>query len=247
MEELLTAQTTDSEQTAAPSIPSIAAEENTAEYVAESLPQSKEDNARFARERREREQRERLRKAELKGKTDGVLATVGTNPYTGESITDELDAEEYLAMKEIDERGGNPVSDYVKERKEALRLERKGAPQQAWYENDAKDFAEKYPDVDKKALFEDGIFRDFAMKAVGALPMTKIYADYLELCGRLTEKAAADAETRLAREVAKAKASPGTLTDSHSDFEPFSKERLREMSIEDIERNYERVMRSIKR
>ena len=66
-DKIITAEKIESGETTSPQAPSLAVEGDSEVVKNEVKEQSKEDNARFARERREREQRERLRKAEEKG------------------------------------------------------------------------------------------------------------------------------------------------------------------------------------
>ena len=245
-ENMITAQKTESGDATAPPASSLAVGEAEEVVNIEAKEQSKEDNARFARERREREQRERLRKAEEKGRIETVIKTVGKNPFTGEDMKDALDVEEYLAMKSIADGGGNPLLDYVKNQKNRSRLESKGAPDQKWLVQDAKEFASKVSAEEREKLFRDEIFKGFALKSLGVLPMSEIYDNYCALREEIRAEATRALKEDQAREKANALASPGSLA-SDTESANFSKEEIKKMSIEEIERNYDKVMRSIKR
>lgn len=245
-DKIITAEKIESGETTSPQAPSLAVEGDSEVVKNEVKEQSKEDNARFARERREREQRERLRKAEEKGKIDTIIQTVGKNPFTGEELKDALDVEEYLAMKSIADGGGNPLLDYVKSQKDRSRLEGKGAPDTKWLAMDAKEFASKVSEEERKELFKDEIFKGFALKSLGVLPMSEIYQNYKTLKDQIRREAIASLKEEMAREVANAKASPGSLTSEVGESD-FSKEEIKKMSVEEIERNYDKVIRSIKR
>ena len=93
----------------------------------ESTPtQTKAQNSENARRRREAERRAEIKKAEEAAREQAIIETLGgRNPYTGEEMKDHTDVEEYLAMREIDKEGGDPLTDFSKfqKRKERERAE----------------------------------------------------------------------------------------------------------------------------
>lgn len=166
-------------------------------------------NAEQARLRRERERKDAYRR--------GVMDAVGgINPYTGESIEDDADIDEYILMREIEEDGGDPISDYHRYAK-AKRKEQSGthsasvngdADKRAWFDEDKRNFLEKNPDVDINKLIKDKNFLLFARGKVGVSPLSEIYDDYIALTVAFEQKA----ERKAQNEIAKSKASPGSLS-----------------------------------
>jgi hypothetical protein len=205
--------------------------------------QSKETNAEFARKRREQERQRELN--ELRNKT--IIDTLGgKNPYTGEAMTDAADVEEYLTMREIEQNGGDPVTDYaghVKAQSRAQReRERTEAERREWYDKDRAAFTAKYPDADLSALIADEAFAQYAEGKVGEKPLAEIYEGYLKLTSRIEE----NANRRVAQATANAKASPGALTGAaqvEADF--FTRDQVKAMTPAQIKANYEKIRRSM--
>jgi len=231
------------EELTEPQTTSLAKEENN---TVEEEDRTKDINARFARERREREQHERLCKAEKQGELNAIKKVVGNNPYTGKPIENEEDIADLMEMQEIERKGGNPLEEMAEREKNAERLSNNKLPEEKWYKKDASLFAKEFPDVDKKELFADEIFRDFALKSIGILPMSTIYRNYIALKDRIIAEATKQAEEKIAFSFARNSATPGSLSGEQGGEELFSKEQIKEMSVADIERNYDRVLRSIK-
>lgn len=213
----------------------------------EETPKSEEkkpqDNSENARRRREAERQAELKKQRyetIKEITDGV------NPYTNEPMEDEVDIEEYLAMKEIAKKGGDPLKDFAKftkdKQKEELKVKQKEEEQDEWINKDYEDFKSKYPKVDLTELDKDENFKMFAEDKVGKLPMSQIYASYQELVSNIQKKERQEA----ARLVANAKASPGSLTSPEtSDNDFFTREQVAKMSQEEVHKNFDKIRKSM--
>ena len=231
------------------------------EGAEESSKQSKEENAKFAKERREREKaRKEKQEQELESKRQQELEKVrfeatkkalgGVNPYTKAKLEDDYDLQEYFTMKEMEEKGLDPIQDYSKYIKESRRnqdkqqtLEAEKKSKEEWIAMDRDDFADKYPDVDLNELVKDEMFKKFAYGKVGNVSMAQIYESYTELKADIQKEAKAIA----ARLVANQQSSPGKL-DSASDEESFyTEEQLRKLSREDVRRNWDKVVASEKR
>ena len=105
-----------------------------------------------------------------------------------------------------------------------------------WYREDRKAFDEAYPDVDKEILFGKEDFIDFAEGKVGVMPMTEIYRRYLKWRGPS------------ARELAR-KASPGALGKAQppAEAEFYTLNEIRKLTPQDIDRDWDKVQRSLKR
>ena len=85
-------------------------------------------------------------------------------------------------MREIEKAGLDPIADYHayvanKQRAEIAR-NKVTQPSKEWLENDARQFMQKYSDVDFSSLMEDKRFLKFAEGKIGNLSLTKIYEDY---------------------------------------------------------------------
>lgn len=219
---------------------------------AEETPKAKEevkpqqDNSENARRRREAERQAELKKARY----DAIKEAVdGVNPFTNQPIEDDIDVEEYLAMKEIKKQGGDPLTDYSKYHKDKQKEEAKIAEQklkdEEWIENDYKNFKSKHPEVNLEKLALDTAFMQFAEELVGKKPMAEIYDSYQDLVSKIRK----EENNAAARQVANAKATPGSLTssetDSSNDF--YSVEQVKKMSQEEVHKNYDKIMASMKK
>jgi len=203
----------------------------------------KQDNSENARRRREAEHQAELRKTRYEAIKEAVD---GVNPYTQEKIETDVDVEQYLEMKEIAKNGGDPLKDYSKfvkdKRNEELAKEQENVKSEEYVQNDYKDFVSKHPDVDIEKLVDQPEFRKFAEPLIGKLPMAQIYESYNNLLS-VTEKKNKEA---IARQVANAKATPGSLTTpSVSENEFYTVEELKNMSQEEVHKNYDKVVKSM--
>lgn len=206
-------------------------------------PQSKSTNAEYARKRREAERQRELTDTR---NTAIIEALDGKNPYTGGEMKDADDVAEFLIMREIEKKGGDPVSDYSGHLKERQRDQRQREQEEAtrreWYTKDRADFTAKYPDADLNALIEDETFRDYARGKVGEMPLASIYEGFL----RLTSQIEDSAKRHAAQMVANGKASPGALSapaQVESDF--FTRDQVKAMTPAQIDANYDKIRRSI--
>ena len=206
--------------------------------------QSKEDNAEFARRRREQEKAQAIKQAEEKAI---IRALKGVNPYTNEPIKDSSDVEEYKTMLEIDEAGGDPIADYAKHLKDKTRQahikqseEQKRAE---WFIRDKEDFATKYPDVTIDELAKDKGFMKFAKGKIGNIAMAEIYSDYNDILAE-TEKAA---KAKVKQIIANKNASPGSVASNTTTNDFFSRDQVKAMSQEEVNKNYEKIRESMKK
>lgn len=196
--------------------------EDTAESNVEKAVQSKEDNkaARLARLQAEKEAEARIEKVRTEafeqGKKQGrVDSLVGKeNPYTGEIIKDQYDAQEYLDMYELDSKGQDPVAGYRELQKSRARAEAKKQieldeqlKQQEWYKNDTKDFVDKYGEEKLTELTKDKDFDVFARGKVGTMPLAEIYESYKSFINKYQKKSIETAK----QIVANSNATPGAI------------------------------------
>ena len=207
--------------------------------------QTKEQNAENARRRREAERQKEIR--ETRDKT--IISTLrGKNPYTQEEMKDSADVEEFLAMREIEENGGDPVADYAKHLKQkgrdAAKKQEEALEKEEWFRNDFASFAAEHPDVKPDELISDKHFRAYADGKVGNMPLSKIYADFLDFVSEYDEKAMNKAAQMLANK----NASPGSLQHTQEvDSDYFTPEQVRKMSQAEVSKNYDKIRKSMEK
>lgn len=199
-------------------------------------------------ERRRAEERERIRRDTIMEVTGGI------NPYTQEPMKDGRDVEEYLEMREIERRGGEPVAEYAKYHKQIERERADAAQIQEQRLRVAEDraaFVLSHPDVDLSSLMREDAFVNYAADKLGKQSLNDVYDGYMR---KQTEaKAAEDAKIEArARElaaqmVANASASPGSAVGApQASSEAFTPERVRSMSREEVHANYDKIIKSMK-
>lgn len=187
--------------------------------------QSKEENAKYAMARRKAEEEaqkkiEQVRKeAYEQGLAQGkVQSYIGKqNPYTGQIINDDYDVQEYLDMFQLDSSGKDPIHDYMELQKDKARKEAEErvkadeiAKQNKWYEDDTKDFVEKYSSEKLQELTKDADFNMFAEGKIGRVPLSKIYESYQKLIGKYERKSVETAKKIVANNIA----TPGAIEES---------------------------------
>lgn len=211
----------------------------------------------YAQQRREREAREKeLKQIEEKAYRKALVDAVnGTNPYTYEKIEDDHDIEEYLIMREIEQAGMDPITDYHK----YLKQKRKEEKQKATYgtqkltneeiKQDAILFQKTYPKVKIDDLQKDEVFLKFSEGKLDVLPLTRVYGDYLDFQKELKKQVDIEAEKKAKRMLAKIKSSPGAINTSgespEGDF--YTIEQIKRMSQNEVSKNFEKVQASLKR
>lgn len=204
-------------------------------------------NSENARRRREAERKAELEKAKQEARNAAIIETLGgKNPYTGEPMKDSADVREFLTMREIENKGGDPLTDYAKhvkaKEKEAALSEEKQAEERKWYRDDRDAFAKAHPEVKISELISDPNFQKFAEGKVGRVPLSKIYESFIDFVGEYEKKAEAKAKQILANK----KSSPGALSRANpNDNGYFTREQVRAMSQEDVHKNYDKIRASM--
>lgn len=204
--------------------------------------------------------RESERAAELqKVREQAIMDTLGgVNPFTGEKMKDSTDIAEYLEMREIKNRGGDPVGEYAKYHK-AMERERaqaaadeaaKAAAQNARaaaYERDMASFREKHPDVTVRDLMNDAGFMAYAKGRVGK--DANIFAVYdAYAADKAAEEARIEQRARelAAQQVANKGASPGTAVgEAGGEPDVFTIEQIKAMDKAEVKRNYDKICKSL--
>lgn len=207
--------------------------------------QTKETNAENARRRREAEKTREM--TELRNKT--ILDVLGgVNPFTHEAMKDATDVEEYLEMKEMKQKGLDPVTDYSRYKKQKERerkeAEEQEAAQKEWYAEDALAFGKAYPDVKLDEIIKSESFQKYAAGKVGKVPLAEIYGDYLHAKEVFIE----EYKNQTAQEYAKKQASPGALGGSTGGEKTFfTKAEVDNMSRAEIRKNLKAIEESMKK
>ena len=218
--------------------------------------QSAGERAINAIKRREAERRAELQRIREEAIID---ALGGVNPYTGEDMKDSEDVAQYLEMREIKARGGDPVGEFAKyhkimekerAQKEADEAAKQAAEDErlAARERDAQAFRDKHPGVTVQTMMNDADFVAYAKGRVGKeASVFAVYDAYV------SQKAAEEARVeQRAREMAaqmqaNAKASPGTAKgEASGDPEYFTREQVQAMTQAQVHRNYDKIKKSMK-
>jgi hypothetical protein len=179
------------------------------------------ENSFQADKRKERERKEEIirKRIERESYRKGLIDAVGgVNPYTGEQMTDDLDVEEYLIMRDIAKGGGDPIADYAKTVKNRQREQKTVTESRAKAENTLNEFRVKHPNVDMSNLLRDERFARFAGKRINSgESLSSVYEDYLAFTADVQERVEKKMEVKARNNQAKAKASPGSLTGGGGD------------------------------
>lgn len=198
--------------------------------------QSSVQNSEFARKRREAERKAELERVKEEARNNAIIEfTNGVNPYTSEEIKDKVDIEKYLAMKEIEKSGGDPIADYhkvqSKKQKEEIETRKKADDEKQWYANDRKDFFSKHPEMSDEqlsTLLSDEQFLLYGDGKFGSKHLAEIYDGFNKVMSTFENKAKSMAEKMYANK----QSSPGPLNSS----EISKSKSWEDMSIEEFEK-----------
>lgn len=201
-----------------------AVEEENVEFedsAEEEVQQTKQKNNEYAQRRikarKEAEQKlaEEKRKEFLRGVQS---ANEGKNRFTGKAIKDEEDLAEFEMMLEMEQKGLDPVDDFLEYSKQKRREERQAEFQknqqdleaESKRQEDIQAFYEKYDQETAQKLFQDQAFLKFSDGLLGVVPLTTIYEKYVGTQSNIEAKA-----EKLAMEKdARRQASSGGLTEN---------------------------------
>lgn len=206
-------------------------------------------DSEFARRRREYEEREakRMERAVSEARDKAIIdALGGENPYTHKPMSDSSDVRQFLAMKEIEKNGGDPLNDFpeykLKEEKAAAQAEDQKRRQSEWFDSDRAAFQSRFPDVELSSLISDPSFRSFSLGKIGNVPLAEIYSSYLGMVSEIRKKS----DARAAQAVANSMASPGALSGSSApDSGFFTVDQVRKMSDAEVKKNYDKIRESM--
>lgn len=202
--------------------------------------EAKKRNAEAAKRRREAEQAEKIKKAEI----NAIKKVVSENPYTHQPIETEADVEEFLLMRDIEAKGGDPTADYFKHAREKRAQKQAEVEGVEKVQKDFKEFSAKYPNLNVRDVLNDKDFLEYADGKSGTL--IKLYEDYQKFIGKFSRAAEENANKAAAQAAANAASAVGSLNNSgpteENDF--FTYEQVSAMSREEIKRNYEKIRKS---
>ena len=217
-------QETEQEETTQETTTEETAEETQAETKE---PQSAEDNSKYrlARIKAEKEAEKKIEQARKEAYEQGlqqgkVQSYIGKqNPYTGETIKDDFDVQEYLEMYQLDTTGKDPISGYRELQKQKAREEAEKKikldeeeKQKKWYEEDTNAFLEKYSSEKLQELTKDEDFNLFANGKIGKVPLSNIYEDYQKLISKYEKKSVETAKQIVANNTT----TPGAIEEAET-------------------------------
>lgn len=220
--------------------------------------QSPEENAEFARKRREAERQKAIQEAYERGKKEALTvkekaaleSLIGAeNHFTGEEITDENEARIYQTMIAMKKAGKDPtdpkavITWQLAQKKSEVEKQTAEQKSKEWFDKDLKDFETKYPDIEINKLDGDKRFIKFAKGKIGTIPLSEIYSDFVELVGEFETTAEQKAESKLQRQQAYSKSSV-KINSTSTEPAYYSMEQIKKMSREEISKNYDKVMKS---
>lgn len=119
--------------------------------------------------------------------------------------------------------------------------------QEEWFTKDALEFQKAFPDINTDELFQDKAFLRFSEGKVGKVGLADIYRDYTEIVESIRKDTIQKAEEEFAKRRAKAKATPGSLTEVSGETDSlYSLEDMKNMSQKAIIANWDKVQKSLK-
>lgn len=213
--------------------------------------QTKEENAEFARQRREKELQAKLDKTKEETRIQTIIDVIGTNPYTQEKLENELDVRIYEEMKKYENNGGDPVTDQAKiiksimkndsqKKQEEINQQNEQTARSNKAKSEIDEIQKAYPDLNVKQLLDDENFKDYADGKVGVKTLKQIYDGYLKFTTPKTQV------NKQVREEANNNASVGSLKGEAS--QPtglLTREQIANMSRKEILDKYELVQKSM--
>lgn len=166
---------------------------------ADKAEQTKEERARQAEARRKREAKERQAKEKEiadKAYLRGQLDSTRVNPYTNNPVKDEYDLKVLRVQRQIEDEGGDPITDLPAKLAELDREEaskradeaKKAAESDKAIEDDIADFRGKHPGVDPKEILSDARFAAFSRGKLGSERLSDIYDEFSKTFGDLGKK-----------------------------------------------------------
>jgi hypothetical protein len=182
--------------------------------------QSKKENEYFKKLRLSSKQTEQQKSSVdanyEKGRVNGILEAVNhTNPFTNEKIEDDEDIQEFLIMREMKEKGLDPVEDYSKYLKSLAREKRveqsKNEKETNFVQNDIQIFSERYPNLKINDVLNNEEFVAFANASIGKVPLADLYENYEKFTSNISNKKAKEVEDEVNKSKARSKASSGNL------------------------------------
>lgn len=196
--------------------PSESASQSTPEAKEQKPQQSEEQNAAYARARREKEQKAAIDKASADAvkaeRVKNIVEFVKTNPYTQKPIKSAEDVDQYLLMKRISDDGGEPLQDYAdyidRKNAESTAAKQKEAETEARMHSDISDFKKAHPEIKLEDVLQDDIFVQMFGNSIGTVPLNTLYGKYNSFLDGVREKE----KNRLAEEVAKKQSGTGSAS-----------------------------------
>lgn len=227
----------------------VETKEETKETEKDKKKQSRAENSKFAEMRKEQAKlKAEQEKAREEGRIEGIKQAYNNkNKFTGKVLTDKHSVDTFLTMLEMEEKGLDPIEDYAdyieEKNREKFKESEDKRKQDDFLKKDLEDFIKEYPDVDLNTLVNDEDFELFSEGKIGNMPLANIYKSFIKFQGKYAEKANKEARMK----VAKSKSSPGSSSASEDKNDFYTFEQLKNMSDEELEKNWKKVEKSYDR
>ena len=205
-------------------------------------PQSKQEDAKFAKERHERD----IRKAKAAGDAEGykrarIKSVGGKNPYTDTPIETDEDFEFYELQDEVKSNGGDPKNPWEveklrrekaeKARKEAEDNRTEQEKQDAKAAQEVKDYLDEgHTQQELQEYWKNPKFMEFADGLLGAIPLKSIIAKF--------DKAYPKEDPAAKQQAANKASNPGSASSLE---DPAPKKKISEMSDEEFKKYVDEV------
>lgn len=164
-------------------------DDESSEEKPETDKETKRKNFNAAQQRLSKKQakQEAEEKVKREAYVEGIKKSLGgKNRFTGATINDEIDVEEFEIMLEMEEKGMNPVeeyNEYVKqkrreERQKQQELQQQEQSKQKKIEDDVNDFIKKYGKEKTTEVINNQDFMNWAEGLLDSIPLSVAYEKY---------------------------------------------------------------------
>lgn len=193
-----------------------------------------QSNEFFKQKRLQEKEEKRIRE---EGRRQGLLESIKYhNPYTDEDIEDDADIEEYLTMKEMSDKGLDPIKDYSKYLKSQKKKELTKQSVRFSEETDIMNFHEEFPKTNLDEVLHNEEFINLFGTSIGTVPLTTLWRAFQNMEGK-TLKSNAERQKEEIRQN-RVQNQPGSFggttkkTATHKDFAKMSDEEFAQAIVD---------------
>lgn len=184
-----------------------------------------QNNEYYKQKRLQEKEEKRLME---EGRRKGLLESINYhNPYTDEDIKDDEDIEEYFTMKEMSNKGLDPLKDYAKYQKEQRRAAKARETKASSVEDDILKFRQENPDTSIDSVLQNQDFINLFGTSIGTVPLSILWKAYGEMQKKNNEQKVKE-EVKMRRQQNQPGSFGGTTkaTLKAKDFSKMSDEEL---------------------